>query len=498
MEKVTDVSKLVYSHVQGGQFRWITISTLLLAIGCILHLVSPSVGGVTPNWTIATYCVAINLTRPTYRQAFGIGLVAAMINVLTSKSGFPYGNLVSEPLGALTCAIMVRQLPNLRIGHYSLMPTLTGFVATCISGGAFVTLLKFALNLPNSVYFNAMLPLVVIIAALNAIVTPVLFFPALKLLKSRGFLSDSKDLAEVSDHSMYELTQQAEGVIAVEHLSYTYNRQEVPALDDVTLHVNKGDFLVITGASRCGKSTLCMAMTGAVPHYFGGVMTGMVFVNGRATTQVSIADLAYDIGTMLADYDSQLVTMTVAEEIAFSLENRGYGVGEIKRRMADALEKVNLSGFEKRSVNTLSGGQRQRLVIAGVLATEPSILVFDEPTSSLDPEGIAVFYELIGKLNRDYNHTVIIVEHTLDAAMPYANRLVLLEKGKIICDDVPAETLRYMYTHQVYASAVPQIYACQLAIEKAGYPMGTPWLAPEMAIEGVKSYIGGIDHVGIV
>jgi len=228
------------------------------------------------------------------------------------------------------------------------------------------------------------------------------------------------------------------------------------------------------------------------------VMAGMAFVNGRATTQVSIADLACDVGTMLADYDSQLVTMNVEEEIAFSLENRGYDVEEIKRRMADALEKVSLTGFEKRPVNQLSGGQRQRLVIAGVLATEPSILVFDEPTSSLDPEGIASFYELIGKLNRDYNHTVIIVEHTLDAAMPYANRLVLLENGKIICDDSPAETLRYMYTYQVYGSAVPQIYACQLAIEKAGYPMGKPWLAPEVAIEGVKSYIGGTDYVRVV
>ena len=102
MKTIENIGELEFHHRQGGQFRWITVSTLLLAIGTILHLVSPSVAGVTPNWTIATYCVAICLTKPSYRQALGIGLVAALINVLTSKSGFPSGNLVSEPLGSLT------------------------------------------------------------------------------------------------------------------------------------------------------------------------------------------------------------------------------------------------------------------------------------------------------------------------------------------------------------------------------------------------------------
>ena len=110
MKTVADISKLEFHHRQGGQFRWITITTLMLAIGTILHLVSPSVGGVTPNWTIATYCVAICLTKPSYKQALGIGLVAALVNVLTSKSGFPYGNLISEPLGALTCTFIVKNL----------------------------------------------------------------------------------------------------------------------------------------------------------------------------------------------------------------------------------------------------------------------------------------------------------------------------------------------------------------------------------------------------
>ena len=130
MERIQD---LVYTHVQGGQFRWVTVSTLMLALGTILHLVSPSVAGVTPNWTIATYCVAILLTRPSLSQTLGIGLVAALINVLTSKSAFPYGNLLSEPGGALTAALVTRAMLSMKfrkIGGFDLTPVVSGFLAT--------------------------------------------------------------------------------------------------------------------------------------------------------------------------------------------------------------------------------------------------------------------------------------------------------------------------------------------------------------------------------
>ena len=290
MKTIENIGELEFHHRQGGQFRWITVSTLLLAIGTILHLVSPSVAGVTPNWTIATYCVAICLTKPSYRQALGIGLVAALINVLTSKSGFPYGNLVSEPLGALTCAFMVKNFASLRFGRYSLLPLLSGFLATCMSGGAFVTILKFVMNLPLEVYLKGMLPLVAIIGLLNGVITPLMYFPAHRLLSSRGFIDSQDEEEHISDHSDYELIPSSDALISMEHLSYTYNGKKNPVLDDVNLQVHKGDFLVVTGESGSGKSSLCMAMSGAIPHYFGGVMKGMVYVKGKAVTQSTIAD----------------------------------------------------------------------------------------------------------------------------------------------------------------------------------------------------------------
>lgn len=486
MEKVEDISKLEYHHRQGGQFRWITITTLMLAIGTILHLVSPSVGGVTPNWTIATYCVAICLTKPTYRQAIGIGLVAALVNVLTSKSGFPYGNLISEPLGALTCAFIVRNLAFIKFRGHSCLPVITGFIVTCISGGAFVTILKFALNLPTPVYVTAMLPLVVAIGALNGVVTPIMYFPALRLFVSRGILDSLEEQEVTSDHSMYDLKPTQEGLISIEHLTYIYNKQTVPVLDDVTMTVQKGDFMVVTGESGSGKSSLCMAMTGAIPHYFGGVMKGMVYVDGQATTQTTISKLASRVGAMLDDYDSQLVAMTVEEEIAFSLENQGVEPEKIEQAVTDVLEKVHLTPYRTRLLTNLSGGQRQRLVIAGVLVTNPEILVFDEPTSALDPEGTHEFYELVHELNARYGHTIVVIEHNLEAALPYANRLILLDHGHLCCDGDVETTLRYMYDHQIYASAVPRVFTCQMDLEKAGYTFKKPWLTVEEAVLAVR------------
>lgn len=486
MKKVADIAKLEFHHRQGGQFRWITITTLMLAIGTILHLVSPSVGGVTPNWTIATYCVAICLTKPTYKQALGIGLVAALVNVLTSKSGFPYGNLISEPLGALTCTCIVKNLAGIRIKGHSCLPILTGFAATCMSGGAFVTILKFVMNLPTVVYITAMLPLVVVIGLLNAVVTPIMYFPALRLFVSRGILDSLEEQEVTSDHSMYELKPTQDGLISIEHLTYIYNKQKKPVLEDVNLALHEGDFLVVTGESGSGKSSLCMAMTGAIPHYFGGVMKGMVYVDGKATTQTTISDLASRVGAMLDDYDSQLVAMTVEEEIAFSLENQGVAPEKIEAAITEALEKVAMTPYRKRALSNLSGGQRQRLVIAGVLATNPDILVFDEPTSALDPEGTHDFYELIHELNAKYGHTIVVIEHSLEAALPYANRLVLLDQGRILCDSDVETTLRYMYEHNVYKTAIPAVFTCQMDLEKAGYQFKTPWLTTEAAVDALQ------------
>jgi len=184
--KQNEPELIIHEKNKGGQYRWVTITTLLLAIGAILHLVSPSIGGITPNWTIAMYCIAINLTKPTVKQSFGIGLVAAAINIPTSKSAFPYGNLLSEPIGAVVCALIVCLSCQMTLGKLNIKPAITGFISTVASGMTFITVLKLVLSLPMPVYLYAMVPVVFSVAALNAAITQILYFPAKKLFDAKG------------------------------------------------------------------------------------------------------------------------------------------------------------------------------------------------------------------------------------------------------------------------------------------------------------------------
>lgn len=486
MEAVTDVSKLVFTKARGGSYRWLTVSTLMLAIGMILHLVSPSVAGFTPNWMIATYVVAILLTKPSYKQCLGICMVSALMEVVTSKAAFPYGNFASELAGAFVAGFFAHSVPPITIGRFSLRPLLAGFLTTCVSGFVFVSILTLVMGIPAGVYLYVMLPMVALVGIGNGIITPFLYLPALRLFQSMHYMTASD--GEDSDHSGLSLAPATEGIISVEHLSYSYPFSKKPALTDVNLSVEKGDFIIVTGPNGAGKTTLLMSMAGAVPHYYGGTMQGMVFTGGRAVTQTGIADLASSIGVILSDYKAQIVTLTVGEEMAFTLENHGFPPEEIQRRSAEALRKVHLDGLEERQVSTLSGGQCQRLVVAAVLAEEPEVIVFDEPTSALDPEGIREFYDMVGELNRKNGITVIIAEHHLEAALPYAKKFVLMNQGHIISQGTPEEVMRHMKSLGIYEEAIPDMYHAQLELEGKGISFSEPFLSEEGACRAVRSF----------
>lgn len=239
-----------------------------------------------------------------------------------------------------------------------------------------------------------------------------------------------------------------------------------------------------------------MSMAGAIPQYYGGTMQGMVFTDGKAVTQHTIADLASSIGVILSDYKAQIVTLTVGEEMAFTLENHGFPPDEIRRRSREALKKVHLDGLEERKVSTLSGGQSQRLVVAAVLAEEPDVLVFDEPTSALDPEGIREFYEMVGELNQKEGLTVIVAEHHLEAALPYATRFVLMNKGEIVSQGNPEKVMRAMAENHIYEEAIPDMYRAQLELEKEGITFDKPFLNIKDAQYSVNEYFaeGGETH----
>lgn len=166
---------------QEGRFRWVAVTALLLAIGVILKIVTPAVAGITPNWLIAMYCIAINLTRVNAKQAVGIGLVTGAISIPISKAALPYANFVSEPVGAVLCALLVHTSLKLKLGGVNLLPALTAGISTMASGFTFVTILKVVLELPMAVYLYAMLPVVLAVAGINMVITQLLYFPAKRL-----------------------------------------------------------------------------------------------------------------------------------------------------------------------------------------------------------------------------------------------------------------------------------------------------------------------------
>jgi len=177
--------ELIQVQKTGGNTRGVAITALLLAIGVILRMVSPSMAGITPNWLIAMYCLAILIVQPGIKQAAGIGLVAGVVCMATSKAIFPYANLASEPVGAVVCALTMALAGRLKIFGMPLKPGLSTFVGTLASGFVFITITKFVMSVPMSVYIGGMMPVVLTVGAVNAVVAQVLYFPAVVLFRGK-------------------------------------------------------------------------------------------------------------------------------------------------------------------------------------------------------------------------------------------------------------------------------------------------------------------------
>ncbi len=270
--------------------------------------------------------------------------------------------------------------------------------------------------------------------------------------------------------------------VQFEDFSYHYPKTGT-GLDRVTLSIPVGSFTVLAGANGSGKTTLCMAMTGLVPHFFGGSMSGQVRVDGEITTDRPVSEIAAEVGFVMEDYESQLVALTVFDEVAFALENMAVSSGLIRERVAEALAAVGLTGLEERELSALSGGQKQRLAVASVLASQPKILVLDEPTSALDPEGSEELYVLLAQLNKEKGITVIVADHDLAQALPHADRMVVMDAGRVAFAGALDEVFARMLSEQTYASAVPALRRLKAALENETRKF-SPWTsAAEAAAE---------------
>jgi energy-coupling factor transporter ATP-binding protein EcfA2 len=219
---------------------------------------------------------------------------------------------------------------------------------------------------------------------------------------------------------------------SVRGLSFSYPGS-APALRDVSLDIEPGEVLALFGPSGSGKSTLLRALAGLVPHFHGGRFAGRVEVDGRDTRTTRPADLAGTVGTLFQDPEDQVVFTRVEAEVAFGLENIGTPPAEIPLRAAAALEAVGAGGLAQRPVAELSGGELQRVCLASVLALAPRLLLLDEPTSQLDPEGAAAAIELA----RSSGAAVVVSEHRPERVLEACDRLLFLDEGRLRGDGVP-------------------------------------------------------------
>lgn len=229
--------------------------------------------------------------------------------------------------------------------------------------------------------------------------------------------------------------------IKLENLTYSYPYSDSQVLSDINLELKKGEFVLLVGPSGCGKSTLVRCLNRLIPEISGGSFSGRVLFQGKDLKNEKIRKLALEVGMVFQNPETQLFRMTVAEDISFGPENLGLPIIEVLSRVEKALKAVRLEKLRDHFIFTLSGGEKQRTAIGGNLAMEPEILVLDEPTSDLDPAGTQEVLELLRKLNEEKQTTLILIEHKLDSVFEMADRMLVMDKGRLIFDGKPFEIL---------------------------------------------------------
>ena len=223
-------------------------------------------------------------------------------------------------------------------------------------------------------------------------------------------------------------------LIETKRLTYKYPGAAKPSISDVSVRVEKGEFVLITGPSGCGKTTLCRTFNGLIPQFYQGELKGEINVANLDAAKHPTYEMARHVGLVFQNPENQLFALSVEKDVAFGLENLGFAREEMRKRVDWALDLTGISDLRDRSPHEMSGGQQQRVAIAAVLAMQPEIIVLDEPTSFLDPLSAEKIFEVIHDLNKKLGLTVILVEHRLDLTAKYADHIIIMDQGKVLFD----------------------------------------------------------------
>ena len=270
-------------------------------------------------------------------------------------------------------------------------------------------------------------------------------------------------------------------MIEIKNLKFKYH-QDQPSyiLDDVSFHVKRGEWLSVVGHNGSGKSTTARLIDGLLV-----AESGQIIVDGQELTEDNVWDIRDKIGMVFQNPDNQFVGATVEDDVAFGLENKGVPYEEMASRVQEALEFVGMSEFKDREPSRLSGGQKQRVAIAGILAMQPDILVLDEPTAGLDPQGRKELMSLFKELHLS-GMTIVLVTHLMDDVADYATAVNVMEKGQLVLSGAPKDVFQKVTFLKEKQLGVPKITEFALQLQEKGYQFESLPITIEEFVEVVS------------
>ena len=276
-------------------------------------------------------------------------------------------------------------------------------------------------------------------------------------------------------------------IIHIKDLSFHYAETKREVLKNISLDINEGEFVVITGPTGAGKTTLCETLNGIIPNFVKGTLKGTITVDGMDPRKEKVAHMAQTVGVVFQDPNTQLFGMTVEEDIAFGATNLGYTYDECMERVGRSVKDLNLSELLSRKPMELSGGQKQSVAIAGIYAMLPKIIVCDEPTSMLDPIGKKNVFSLIKNINKEYGITVILVEHVMSEVARYADKVIVMDKGRIALQGSVGEGFSQIDKLNELGLDVPQTIDLSLRLKESGL-IDRVYMVPEELTETLKGF----------
>jgi len=274
-------------------------------------------------------------------------------------------------------------------------------------------------------------------------------------------------------------------IIECKNVTYSYPLAESPAIRDLTIDIERGKFYGVIGENGSGKTTFCALLRGFIPDFYKGELEGEVLVEGKKTTEYG-GELSEKIGYVFQNPFTQIsgVKDTVFEEVAYGLENFGVPVEEIEKRVIEVMRMTDIEALAEKNPFDLSGGQMQRVALASVIVLEPDILIIDEPTSQLDPEGTESVFAIIRRL-KERQKTIILVEHKIDLIAEYADDVLVFKGGSLIASGPKQEILSDMSLLE-QGVQVPQVAVLGKRLREKGLPLSFIPVTEQQAIEEIS------------